>query len=147
MVAMLAKEYRVSVVACVETYKFSDKVVLDAVALNELGDPDLILSGHGQSDLLRDIKGVTPMSLMYDLTPPALITAVCTEVSILRLISTPANSADWFYPSELGTDRIGKGKRGGMIACPPGEETNQCRLSSIPLWCCHLMSVCSVYYT
>jgi translation initiation factor 2B subunit (eIF-2B alpha/beta/delta family) len=37
MVAMLAKESKIPVVACCETYKFGDKIVLDAVTGNELG--------------------------------------------------------------------------------------------------------------
>jgi translation initiation factor eIF-2B subunit delta len=37
MVAMLAKENRIPVVACCETYKFGDKIVLDAVTGNEKG--------------------------------------------------------------------------------------------------------------
>jgi translation initiation factor eIF-2B subunit delta len=38
MVAMLAKENRIPVVACCETYKFGEKVVLDAVTGNEKGE-------------------------------------------------------------------------------------------------------------
>ena len=38
MVAMLAKESKIPVVACCETYKFGDKIVLDAVTGNELGE-------------------------------------------------------------------------------------------------------------
>jgi translation initiation factor eIF-2B subunit delta len=38
MVAMLAKEYRIPVVAACETYKFGERVVLDAVTSNELGE-------------------------------------------------------------------------------------------------------------
>lgn len=34
---MLAKESKIPVVACCETYKFGDKIVLDAVTGNELG--------------------------------------------------------------------------------------------------------------
>lgn len=39
VLAMLAKENRIPVVACCETYKFGDKIVLDAVTGNELGEP------------------------------------------------------------------------------------------------------------
>lgn len=38
LVAMLAKESRIPVVACCETYKFGEKVMLDAVTGNELGE-------------------------------------------------------------------------------------------------------------
>ena len=79
LVAMLAKEHRVPVVACVETYKFGERVVLDGVASNELGDGQALLEGSVGSK--KPAEGVIPLSLMYDLTPPSLITAVCTEVS------------------------------------------------------------------
>lgn len=92
LVAMLAKEHRVPVVACVETYKFGERVVLDGVATNELGNgvdlldipTNTILSIKKPQDKPAHGSGIpnlTPLSLMYDLTPPSLITAVCTEVS------------------------------------------------------------------
>jgi translation initiation factor eIF-2B subunit delta len=37
-VAMLAKENRIPVVAACETYKFGERVLLDAVTGNELGE-------------------------------------------------------------------------------------------------------------
>ncbi len=81
LVAMLAKEHRVPVVACVETYKFGERVVLDGVASNELGDVEGILNVPGKIKVDENGLGsLTPLSLMYDLTPPSLITAVCTEV-------------------------------------------------------------------
>lgn len=84
MVAMLAKEYRVPVVACVETYKFAERVVLDSVASNELGLPDILLdipTNQGVAIKQPAPAKLASTSLMYDLTPPDLITAVCTEVS------------------------------------------------------------------
>lgn len=87
MVAMVAKEHRIPVVACVETYKFGERVQLDAVANNELGQgADLFhippKSGRNGVEIKEELRnGVTPLCLLYDLTPPELITAVCTEVS------------------------------------------------------------------
>ena len=87
MVAMMAKEHRIPVVACVETYKFGERVQLDGVANNELGvGGDLfkipIKSGRNGVEIKDELRaGVTPLCLLYDLTPPELITAVCTEVS------------------------------------------------------------------
>lgn len=46
MVAMLAKESKIPVVACCETYKFGDKIVLDAVTGNELGESVLVSQRH-----------------------------------------------------------------------------------------------------
>jgi translation initiation factor eIF-2B subunit delta len=82
MVAMIAKEHRIPVVACVETYKFGERVQLDGVANNELGigeDVYNLPNGKGIKEDLR--SGITPLCLLYDLTPPDCITAVCTEVS------------------------------------------------------------------
>lgn len=80
------------VVACVETYKFGERVTLDGVASNELGDGEVIFDIPVNKSLSiaskpdgKDKEGIranlTPLSLLYDLTPPSLITAVCTEVS------------------------------------------------------------------
>ena len=40
LVAMLAHARGVPVLVCCETYKFTDRVLLDAICYNELGDPD-----------------------------------------------------------------------------------------------------------
>ncbi|KAL7422593.1 hypothetical protein Q5752_003241 [Cryptotrichosporon argae] len=104
MVAMLANEHRVPVVACVETYKFGERVALDAVASNELGSPDALRNvparlgralrpppqsqaqAQGQAQTPKD---VVPLHLVYDLTPPSLITAVCTEIGFIPPSSVP----------------------------------------------------------
>ena len=78
LVATLAKEYRVPVVACVETYKFGERVALDGVGLNELGDPKDVLRVPNLEE--REVEGLNGLVLMYDLTAPELITTVCTEV-------------------------------------------------------------------
>lgn len=88
VVAMLAKEHRVPVVACVETYKFGERVVLDGVATNELGDVEglLTLPTNKPFALVKEGKplpsNLTPLHVVYDVTPPSLITAVCTEASL-----------------------------------------------------------------
>ena len=116
LVAMLAKEHRVPVVACVETYKFGERVVLDGVASNELGDPEVMMDVPGKKGsgaIKAELKNLTLMSLMYDLTPPDLITAVCTEVrvdhplSLLRLshaITKLILVKDRIHPTQFGTN-------------------------------------------
>jgi translation initiation factor eIF-2B subunit delta len=48
VVAMTAKAYNVPVMICCETYKFCERVQLDSICYNELGDPDqLIAVGQG----------------------------------------------------------------------------------------------------
>ncbi len=99
MVAMLAKENRIPVIACCEGYKFGDKVVLDAVTGNEKGRSEVMLGCKGHPQLIRGVAGhvdelraqstlptLSRINLMYDLTPPSLITMVCTEVGRLRRV-------------------------------------------------------------
>jgi len=92
VVAMLAKEHRVPVVACVETFKLSERVGLDDLASNELGPEDEILNIPNARALQipKPIpKALTPLNLLYDLTPPSHITAVCTEVGFIPPSSVP----------------------------------------------------------
>ncbi|WWC71286.1 uncharacterized protein I206_105239 [Kwoniella pini CBS 10737] len=99
LVSMLAKEHRVPVVACVETYKFGEKVVLDGVSLNELGSIENLINlpnNHNNSSTTikkltkEDLnKNLTPLNLVYDVTPPSLITAVCTEIGFIPPSSVP----------------------------------------------------------
>jgi translation initiation factor eIF-2B subunit delta len=89
MVAMIAKEHRIPVVACVETYKFGERVLLDGIATNELSSVEGVFDlpcGKGVKEELRG--GITSLPLLYDLTPPQFITAVCTEVSYVVLFET-----------------------------------------------------------
>lgn len=82
---MLAKEYRVPVVACLETFKLSERVALDDLAYNELGNVEDILSVPGGT-LPNNLEA---LALLYDLTPPSHITAVCTEVGFIPPSSVP----------------------------------------------------------
>lgn len=40
MVAMVANAYNVPVIVCCETYKFCERVQIDSICFNELGDPE-----------------------------------------------------------------------------------------------------------
>lgn len=55
-VALMAKQCKVPVLVCCETYKFSEKVMLDSICNNELGDPDEISSS---SKYLSDWRGMS----------------------------------------------------------------------------------------
>jgi len=82
MVAMIAKEHRIPVVACVETYKFGERVLLDGIATNELSSIGEVFELPCSKGIKEDLRGkITSLPLLYDLTPPQFITAVCTEVS------------------------------------------------------------------
>jgi translation initiation factor eIF-2B subunit delta len=76
-VALVARSYNVPILVACETFKFSEKAPLDALAVNELGDPDEIAVGH---DVLN---------LVYDLTPVEFIDMVLTEVGCIPPTSVP----------------------------------------------------------
>ncbi|RSH83590.1 uncharacterized protein EHS24_007278 [Apiotrichum porosum] len=92
VVAMLAKEHRVPVVACIEAFKLSERVGLDDLASNEVGTPDSLLNipTARALELPKPLpKNLIPLHLLYDLTPPDHITAVCTEVGFIPPSSVP----------------------------------------------------------
>ena len=103
MVAVMARQYNVPVLVCCETYKFSEKVMLDSICSNELGDPDeLVVDQRSLSELShrccpndrsladwRDTKDMKLLNLVYDLTPADLIVLVVTELGYLPPSSVP----------------------------------------------------------
>ena len=90
MLATLAKRHQKPVVEFSETYKFSDRVNLDPININEIGDPHALASygAHKnvstlyvnlQGSLLKDWqsqKCLTLVNLKYDLTPAENISMV-----------------------------------------------------------------------
>lgn len=88
LVAMMAKQHSVPVVVCCETYKYSETVQLDSFTKNELAPIDdrfnsfpLVKSKEALTTELRDNLEI--LNPLYDLTPPACITAVVTEVGVI----------------------------------------------------------------
>jgi translation initiation factor eIF-2B subunit delta len=74
-VAMSAKK-NLPVLVCGETYKISNRIQLESITMNELGNPKHVLPGE-LGDNLRVIN------LLYDLTPAKMVTGVVTEMGIL----------------------------------------------------------------
>ena len=116
LVAMSAHEANVPVLFCCETYKFSERVQLDAITHNELGDPDELVSsycidkprsrrrmgggdtddassssssGHILSDW-RDLADLKLLNLVYDVTPIDYVSMVVTELGMVPPTSIPA---------------------------------------------------------
>lgn len=118
LVAMLAHEHGVPVLVCCETYKFAERVLLDSICYNELGDPDDLVPReheHDTSKVLRDVRAgvhVEPRSsvrvscgmqvadwrdmprlkllnLIYDVTPMKYLTMVVTEAGVVPPTSVP----------------------------------------------------------
>lgn len=98
-VALLAHAYNVPVLVCCETHKFSERVQTDSFVYNELGDPDELIgsrrAGERETECVRplanwrDIPSLSLLNLVYDVTPPDLVTAVVTERAILPCTSVP----------------------------------------------------------
>ncbi|KAK3932897.1 Translation initiation factor eIF-2B subunit delta [Frankliniella fusca] len=98
-VALLAHAYNVPVLVCCETYKFSERVQTDSIVYNELADPDELIGSRraGERETgserplanWRDIPSLSLLNLVYDVTPPDLVTAVVTERAILPCTSVP----------------------------------------------------------
>ncbi|XP_026758718.2 translation initiation factor eIF-2B subunit delta isoform X2 [Galleria mellonella] len=91
-VALLARAANVPVLVAAETHKFSDRVQTDAFVYNEIGDPDELIDKSDENSPLKDWRSnpnLTPLNLLYDVTPPSLVTAVVTELAILPCTSAP----------------------------------------------------------
>jgi translation initiation factor eIF-2B subunit delta len=104
VVAMSANAAHVPVMVCSETYKFHDRVQLDSVTYNELGDPAALtkLNDHGGGAVVADSTGINGtatssssnpnlslLNLEYDTTPAEFVTVVVTEVGVLPPTSVP----------------------------------------------------------
>jgi len=94
IVCMMAHTYRVPVLVACETYKFSEKVQLDAITRNEVDDPDLLntpnLEGHTALKGWKDMDKLKMLNLVYDLTPSEFIDMIITEHGPVPPTSVPA---------------------------------------------------------
>ncbi|KAI5837060.1 hypothetical protein DFP73DRAFT_620508 [Morchella snyderi] len=86
IVATTAREYGIPVVVCCESIKFSDKINLDGIVSNELGDPELLVNMSdtkaremGPLQGWKDIDNMRIESFRYDVTPSECIKAVVCE--------------------------------------------------------------------
>lgn len=86
-VALVAHSFNVPVLVCCETHKFSERFQTDAIVYNELGDCEDTSDDTTTSSGTR--SRISPLILNYDVTPPELVTAVVTEVSVLPCTSVP----------------------------------------------------------
>ncbi|XP_030767815.1 translation initiation factor eIF-2B subunit delta [Sitophilus oryzae] len=93
-VALVAQACNKPVLVCCETYKFSERVQTDSFVYNEIGDSNLLLSIDTSSTAsplvsLKDNTKLSILNILYDVTPPDLVTAVVTELAILPCTSVP----------------------------------------------------------
>lgn len=91
-IALVAKSRNVPVLVCCETYKFSERVITDSFALNELGPTTELVSSLPpgiRRDGLKDLPSLSFLNLMYDVTAPQFVDMVITEKGILPCTSVP----------------------------------------------------------
>ncbi|KAL2629574.1 hypothetical protein R1flu_014260 [Riccia fluitans] len=94
-VAMVAHAFSVPVMVCCETYKFHERVQLDSITANELGDPEALVKVCGRRDL-KYLEGWSPedknlqlLNLTYDATPSDYVAMVITELGMVPPSSVP----------------------------------------------------------
>ncbi|KAK7330209.1 hypothetical protein VNO77_24396 [Canavalia gladiata] len=93
-VAMVAHAFRVPVLICCEAYKFHERVQLDSICFNELGDPDAVARVPGRMDVnyLDNWAGkdnLRLLNLMYDATPSDYVSVIVTDYGMLPPTSVP----------------------------------------------------------
>ncbi|XP_010692482.2 probable translation initiation factor eIF-2B subunit delta isoform X2 [Beta vulgaris subsp. vulgaris] len=93
-VAMVAHAFHVPVLVCCEAYKFHERVQLDSICFNELGDPDAILKVPGRTEInyLSDwtsSENLQLLNLMYDTTPSDYISMIITDYGMIPPTSVP----------------------------------------------------------
>ena len=95
MVAYLASQHKVPVIAFCETYKFTQRVNLDQIKNNELGDSREITHNHllpftekEQDELLRQ-RNLTVRNLKYDFTDMKNISMILCEIGKVSPVSVP----------------------------------------------------------
>jgi translation initiation factor eIF-2B subunit delta len=123
-VALLANSNHIPVLVGCETYKICNRVQLESITGNELGDPDEVACtdcarvgpSHGTSgevtkkkekDVLanwKDQPNLKLLSLMYDLTPSDFVTGIVTEVGILPPSSVAVLLREMSPESAFSTD-------------------------------------------
>jgi translation initiation factor eIF-2B subunit delta len=91
-VAMVAHAFGIPVLVCCEAYKFHERVQLDSICANELGDPDVILKVPGKADLghlknLADNENLQLLNLTYDATPSDYVSMIITDYGMVKYLS------------------------------------------------------------
>ncbi|KAK2663571.1 hypothetical protein Ddye_002145 [Dipteronia dyeriana] len=93
-VAMVAHAFRVPVLICCEAYKFHERVQLDSICSNELGDPEAIAKVPGRKDVnylddRANKENLQLLNLMYDATPSDYISMIVTDYGMIPPTSVP----------------------------------------------------------
>ncbi|KAG6424036.1 hypothetical protein SASPL_114446 [Salvia splendens] len=83
-IAMVAHQFRVPVLICCEAYKFHERVQLDSISCNELGDAEMISRVSGREDInsldgWTSNENIQPLNLLYDATPSDYVSVIITD--------------------------------------------------------------------
>jgi len=100
LVAMMAKSAGKAVVCCCETYKFSDRIMLDSIGGNEITSSASLFPSNTK-DQSSSNTSLTALNLLYDVSRPEDLTAVICEAGLIPARSVPIILRD-FKP--LATD-------------------------------------------
>ncbi|KAI4352254.1 hypothetical protein L6164_006524 [Bauhinia variegata] len=93
-VAMVAHAFRVPVIVCCEAYKFHERVQLDSICSNELGDPEVISKLPGREDVnyldgWANTENLQLLNLIYDATPSDYVSMIVTDYGMVPPTSVP----------------------------------------------------------
>lgn len=93
-VAMVAHAFQVPVLICCEAYKFHERVQLDSICSNELGNPDIISKVPGRMrvnhlDNWTNKENLQLLNLLYDATPSDYISMIITDYGMVPPTSVP----------------------------------------------------------
>jgi translation initiation factor eIF-2B subunit delta len=105
LVASVAHDARVPVLALCQSYKYSERVQTDAITQNEMRDAAHVLSakpGDQSAVSANDLKNssVSAVGLVYDVTPASFIDVVVSEVGLVPPTSVPAVIREVVQPSQ-----------------------------------------------
>jgi translation initiation factor eIF-2B subunit delta len=108
---MMSKQAGKPVVCCCETYKFSDRIMLDSISGNEMGAPGPVFDQSTPSDF--EVESITSsigvsraaftspnhalsvFSLLYDVARPEDVTVVISEAGLISSRSITAYLRDF----------------------------------------------------
>jgi translation initiation factor eIF-2B subunit delta len=91
MVAMMANDSDKPVIVCCETIKFTDRIALDSIVMNELAPSDELIPDKNSSlNGWKDLPNFQLLNIMYDVTPTKFINMVITENGSLPPSSVPS---------------------------------------------------------
>lgn len=86
-VAMQAWKADIPVIVCCESIKFSGKVALDSIVLNEVAPAEELVPRHDWSE----VENLKVLNLMYDVTPAHYIKMVICEYGSIPASSVPVS--------------------------------------------------------